>query len=131
MNTQNTEEYKVYRRMIRTRYYASKSFGEAVTAEQIQHIRKGIEYAKHNDIGYPCFINPISGRHFPLAPRYRKFFTVDDALTIYYNRQTDNIDNSFVTLTDIANETQKRMLKNQQQKNFEKNMKKNAKKFAD
>lgn len=131
MNTQNTEEFKDYRRMIRTRYFASKSFGKAITAKQIAHIRKGIEYAKHNDIGYACFINPISGRHFPLAPRYRKFLTIDDALTIYYNRQTDNIDNSFVTLTDIANEAQKRRLKNQQQKNFEKNMKKNAKKFVD
>lgn len=79
------EEYMRIWTLLRPKALISKSWGDPTNPLVKRHIRKGIDtFLKDSNYPYPCFINPVTGQTFPLAPFYRhKFLTLDDAFVIF------------------------------------------------
>lgn len=97
------EEFDYYWSLLKPKCCISKHWGNPHSQKVQSHIRKGIDTALYdNSLYYPIFINPVTGKEFPLSPYYRKrFLTVDDAHTFYFRKPLDADFMDEYNLTDV------------------------------
>lgn len=91
------DEYERIWKIVRPRYFKSKDFGLSSDPDIQDYIHSCVERSK-KEFDYPCFINPVDGKTFPLARFYKsKAATYDimDALDFYYKKKTLTVDCSY------------------------------------
>ena len=81
-------EYREIRSKIRCKHLVSKHFGFS-SFDAINYIQDCIKHSLINDLAYPEFINPLTGRHYPLARYYKeKCLTINDRIEFAKNGDT-------------------------------------------
>ena len=92
------EEYESIWSLVKPRHFESENLGLSLKhpPDKIyKHLRLGIESSKGIS-DYPLFLNPISGKPFPLARYYRNkgnIFSVQDFLDFDFNSKNKRADN--------------------------------------
>lgn len=98
------DEYEDIWSLVRPRSFYSKHFGLAGDGSRsewspspkiVDYVKSSVQRSKGN-FDYPCFINPVDGKTFPLSRYYKNrgdCFTVDDALDFHYGNKKARADN--------------------------------------
>lgn len=116
------DEYTKTWNLVRSRYYYSKDFGNSKSPKVIEYLKKCVQDSKTQDSLFPKFFNPNSGKSFPLSRFYKskkQIYSFQDALTFYYNQQTNFIDSPVIRKDDPKIIHQKSLKKiNEYEKNL-------------
>ena len=84
------QEYREIRSKIRCKHLVSKLFGYSCY-DAIKYIQDCIRHSLVNKLSYPEFINPVTGKHYPLARYYKdKCLTVQDRIQFAKNGDVYN-----------------------------------------
>lgn len=111
------DKFSYYWNLVRPRILTSKYFGSPKSSAVIKHINKGIQLAIDACSPYPYFINPLSGKTFPLAPYYRDIFITEDMMSSFLA----NSDHELLTDYDLMQATKEELTiyeKEQREKRF-------------
>lgn len=98
------DEYEDIWKLVRPRSFCSKHFGLAGSGikKDWKPSQKVLDYLKSNIVksksssGFPCFINPVDGKTFPLSRYYKSrgdVYSIGDALDFFYNDKKARPDN--------------------------------------
>lgn len=99
LNLPLEEYYEVYSK-VKSRYVASKDFGDSKNPEVRKYLKECISRSKHSesDKQYAKFYNYDTGQSFPLSRFYKSkpdIYSFKDAIDFYYNSNKDSIDSPF------------------------------------